>query len=47
MAEHEYGRVMEECTAILQYKYLEGKTKRDIGKKLREARELMERASRQ
>ncbi len=47
MAEHEYGRVIEECTAILQYKDLEGKTKRDIGKKLREARELMEKASRQ
>lgn len=47
MAEHEYGRVIEECTAILQYKDLEGKTKRDIGKKLREASELMVRASRQ
>jgi tetratricopeptide (TPR) repeat protein len=47
MAEHEYGRVIEECTAILKYKYLEGKTKRDIGKKLREASELMVRASRQ
>ncbi len=46
MAEHEYGRVIEECTAILQYKDLEGKTKRDIGKKLREASELMVRASR-
>lgn len=46
MAEHEYGKVIEECTAILRYKDLEGKTKRDIGKKLREASELMVRASR-
>ena len=45
MAKHDYGRAIEECTAILQYKGLEGKTKRDIGKKLREASELMVRAS--
>lgn len=47
MADHEYARVMEECTAILRYKDLEGKTKRDIGKKLREAKELMAKASKQ
>lgn len=47
MAEHEYNKVIEECSAILRYKELEGKTKRDIGKKLREASELLVRASRQ
>ena len=47
MAEHDYRRVIEECSAILQYKDLEGKTKRDIGKKLREAKELIEKVSRQ
>jgi tetratricopeptide (TPR) repeat protein len=44
MAEHEYGRVIEECTTILQYKDLEGKTKRDIGKKLSAAKELLSKA---
>ncbi len=45
MAEHEYGKVIEECTAILQYKDLEGKTKRDIGKKLNAAKELLSKAN--
>ena len=44
MAEGEYGKVIEECTAILHYKDLEGKTKRDIGKKLRSAKELLRKA---
>jgi tetratricopeptide (TPR) repeat protein len=47
MDEHRYSAVIDECNAILKYKNLEGKTKRDIGKKLRAASELMLRASAQ
>ena len=47
MAEHDYKKAIEECTAVLRYSSLEGKTKRDIGKKLRAASELMVRASRE
>lgn len=47
MDEHRFDAVIKECDAILKYKNLEGKTKRDIGKKLRAASELIVRASRQ
>jgi tetratricopeptide (TPR) repeat protein len=44
MEEHRYNAVIDECTEILKYENLEGKTKRDIGKKIKAAKELMERA---
>ncbi|MGA7159568.1 MAG: hypothetical protein WBZ48_01110 [Bacteroidota bacterium] len=44
LEEHRYDEAVDECAAILKYEDLEGKTKRDIGKKITAARELMERA---
>jgi len=44
MEEKDYAQVISECTAILRYSDLEGKTKRDIGKKLDAARDLLESA---
>ena len=44
MAAGEYAGVVDECGAILKYEHLEGKTKRDIGKKLDAARDLMVKA---
>ena len=41
MLEKDYAEVVSECSAILRYQNLEGKTKRDIGKKLDAARDLM------
>ena len=42
--EHRYHDSIEECNAILRYRHLDGKTKREIGKKLRGAEVLMEKA---
>ena len=42
--ERRYDDSIEECTMILQYRNLDGKTKRDIGKKIRGAEELLEKA---
>ncbi len=44
MEEHRYNAVIDECGAILKYESLEGKTKRDIGKKIKTAKTLMEQA---
>ena len=44
MENRRYTAVIDECNAILQYENLEGKTKRDIGKKIQAAKELMEQA---
>lgn len=44
MEEHRYTAVIDECDAILTYENLEGKTKRDIGKKIKAARTLLEQA---
>jgi tetratricopeptide (TPR) repeat protein len=44
MEEHRYNAVIDECGAILKYESLEGKTKRDIGKKIKAAKTLMEQA---
>lgn len=44
MENRRYTVVIDECNAILQYESLEGKTKRDIGKKIQAAKELMEQA---
>jgi len=44
LEEHRYTAVIDECSAILKYESLEGKTKRDIGKKIKAAKELMEQA---
>ncbi len=44
MEEHRYDEVIDQCNTILTYEALEGKTKRDIGKKITSARELLERA---
>jgi tetratricopeptide (TPR) repeat protein len=44
MGELQYGVVIDECQKILQYENLVGKTRREIGKKISAARELMRRA---
>ena len=44
MEEHRYNAVIDECSAILKYESLEGKTRRDIGKKIKAAKKLMEKA---
>jgi len=46
MEDRDYPEVVSECSAILRYADLEGKTKRDIGKKLDAARDLMAAAKR-
>jgi hypothetical protein len=44
MEEHRYNAVIDECSAILKYEDLEGKTKRDLGKKIKAAKILMKQA---
>ena len=44
MAAGHYTEVVDQCNAILKYKDIEGKTKRDIGKKLQAANELLAKA---
>ena len=44
MEEHRFNVVIDECDAILKYESLEGKTRRDIGKKIKAARTLFEQA---
>ncbi len=44
MEERRYSVVVDECSTILKYQSLEGKTRRDIGKKIKAARTLFEQA---
>jgi tetratricopeptide (TPR) repeat protein len=44
MEEHRFNAVIDECNAILKYESLEGKTRRDIGKKIKAAKALMAQA---
>ena len=44
MDDRHYRAAIEECEAIVKYEPFVGKTKRDIGKKVKAAKEIMERA---
>jgi len=44
MEEGRTSAVIDECSAILRYEQMEGKTKRDIGKKITAAKVLLQRA---
>ena len=44
MEDRRYNDAIEECTAILKYESLVGKTKRDIGTKIKAAKTIMEQA---